>query len=709
MQPSHIPAEEELIPLDAAEVLKAQESVEAARIRREKYEARVQRANHHGKSGNGRKTFYRDYPFIAWDGEATQDTGYSFFASSSGHEICSPHLTTEQCFDLLLEAKSENPQSIFIWFGGRYDWDEITRQSIPMRKLARLKAKGTLWWKGYRLTEIEGKIYSVTKNGTTAKIFEITSWFHGSYVSALRSYSVGCTNCTGLNTCNCRVCQIAADKNRRNEFLWQDMDSISRYCRLELELMPLLMEHIRSIVLKAGFNPKGWYGPSALARQLLTRHKVFDAMATCPPEVNDAACHAFVGGRFEFFRGGIIGRHWTADKNSAYMHAALDLPNLARGKWRRTGHFENNRFAVYEIKWRTDTITHDRLKPNPLARRLPNGNVVYPAAVHTWAWAPEAELIKNAPHGQIIQGWVFDEDNRNDRPFAFVQELYSKRLELQALPGDNPDREAEWAIKRALASIYGQLARSVGWDTKNNTPPPTHQIEWAGYILSKCRAEMYKVAIAAGENLVSIDTDSVTSMAPIDVPQGKELGLWKVEEHESGVYFQNGVYFTRDFGIWSKGKTRGMERKRGTPAVTPELLIEAIRTNQAIKMTPKRRYVTTRMALNGQSEHHGEWLTHPANILVFGGGGKRSHNIVLCGKHCHRDIHVMFPKGVLTPGMSEPYKLPWKHDLDPNPLEIGDIMWIMPPDLDDDDKWIGRLIDAQKRPRQIQDSRLVPA
>jgi hypothetical protein len=676
------------IPAELAE--QARHQAELARQRRERYDARHNRVRHdlneNREGGHKRSFHYRDYPFIGWDGEAPKDTGYSLFGSSEGHEICSPNLTTEMCFDLLLEARKENPYSIFIWYGGRYDWDEITRMSIPLVKLARLKEYGTLWWHGYRLTECEGKVYTVAKHGVQAKIYEISGWFHKPYVDALRDYGIGGTDLDA----------IASEKNRRADFVWSEIEEIRSYMRLELKYMGPLMEAIRRICLDAGFDPRGWYGPSALARQSLTINKVFRCMATCPQAVNEAAMFAFAGGRFELFRGGILGYNCTADKNSAYMHAALNLPNLAKGQWRRGRHYETNKFAVYKIRYRDSSRPVDISKPQPLFRRLRNGSVIWPRAVEGWYWAPEAELVKDNGDATFLDAWIFDEET-SERPFNFVRDLFCRRLVLQSLPETNPSRHAEKALKWALAAIYGQLARTVGWDKKKKLPPRTHQLEWAGYILSHCRAEMYRVALRCGDNLVSIDTDSVTSLAPISVKEGRQLGEWKVEHHDNAIYFQNGVYFTQQDDEWNKGKTRGMERRRGTAPVTPELLTTAIATNQSVKMLPKRRYITTRMALAGQFENHGKWVESKANTLHFGGGGKRYHNRKFCAQRCSGNIHVMFPKVPLDGNPfdieSKPHHLPWIHgEKKIDPRLFTDFLWVDTERIDSDDYWEAELV-----------------
>lgn len=638
-----------------------------------------------------RHTRFDDYTFIGWDGEAPSDTGYSLLMSSEGHELCHPGLETAECFDLLIQAKQENPASIFIWFGGRYDWDEILRQSIPARTLARLKNAGNVWWHEYRLTECEGKIYTIRKGDTSATIYEIHGWFHTRYTEALRIYGIASP---------AELEKLESEKNRRAEFLWSEIAEIREYCKLELKLMCPLMNRIRSIVHDAGFRPRAWYGPSALARELLTKNKIKDCMAVCPEAVNNAACHAFAGGRFEMFRGGIISNPQTRDRNSAYMYAALHLPNLARGSWRHTtGTYEAGKFALYRIRYH-DRSPHDPFKPQPLFRRLKNGNVCWPRRVEGWYWNPEAELVADNPDARFTEAWVFDEDNPSDRPFMFVREVYRKRLILQSLPEGNPSRQAEQAFKWALASIFGQLCRVVGWDRKNKKPPSCHQIEWAGWILSHCRAAMHREAVKCGDQLVSIDTDSVTATCDFNVPLGKELGEWKAESCAKAVFFQNGVYFTFNAGDkkWSTGKTRGLE-KRKTPDLTPDLLIRAIETDSNIQLKPKRKYVTIKMALNQGFEKAGSWGEHPGNILKFGGGGKRYHNRKMCGRYCDGNMHAFLP--AITYANDNPFDvksyprvLPWKQQGPPVMKVLTDVLWC-DTDTIDDELWIAELIETK--------------
>lgn len=682
-----------LIPVDAQQAEKRRKAAE-----------KVQRYGNWKSAPKANRTGlpFAQYPFVMWDGEATQDAGYCLFGSSEGHEICHPYLTTDECFELLLDAKREMPESIFVIFGSRYDWDEICRQSMPLDRLSRLEFFGTVTWHGYTVRKMPGKIFSITKGGCTVRVFETFGWFKCRYTKALRDYQIGTEE---------QLSSLESDKNRRNEFLWQDISDIRLYMRLELALGPPLMERIREIVHAAGFRPRSWYGPSALATELLSRNKISQYMAESPPHVLEAARYAYCAGRFEMIQGGIIEQPtYTYDMNSAYMRAALELPDLAHGTWRKGKQYEPGKFALYRIRYKASDKGNFH-RAYPLFRRLKNGNVTWHRKVTGWYWSPEAALVADDPDATFLEAWVFDEDDTAVRPFAFVQDLYERRLVLKRLPVSNPSRVAEIALKWALAAIYGQLARRVGWDRFRRKAPRNHQLEWAGYITSWCKAEMYKVARQCrDEDLISIDTDSVTALVPLDVPLGDKLGEWKMERHDGGVFFQSGVYYLRDGDDWTQGRTRGIEQRKGKPLVSAEMLMEAVRTGSTVQLKPKRRYVSVRMGLNGKLSSMGDWNEHPADKLSLGGAGKRGH--AKCRHLCRGDRHWFYlpplyaldgatGENILEIFQQEPtsvaHPLPWlERDYLDKELTL-DILWVDPDKIDQEDYWLVELVNEQQQ------------
>ena len=214
---------------------------------------------------------------------------------------------------------------------------------------------------------------------------------------------------------------------------------------------------------------------------------------------------------------------------------------------------------------------------------------------------------------------------------------------------------------------------------------------------------MHRLAILAGDDLISIDTDSVTAMREIkSLPMGRQLGEWKMSTSDEGVFFQSGIYFTRDSGEkWEKGKQRGVQKRAKTPEITAEMLIEAIELDKIVQLTPRRKYITVKMALNGQYASMGEWKDHEGNKLVFGGSGKRYHNRKMCKRYCDSvaGIHAFIPAPVgldnPTSVLSMPHRLPWKDGpkvVDNQVEGFQDTLWFREESIDDEG-WIATLIE----------------
>lgn len=622
-----------MIPADAA--LKA----EAYYARQRLKEARRAPRSHHG-----RKLANRDKPFLGWDGEGPRDAGYALFGNSEGLEICYPFLKTKDCLELILDTESKYPDAIHIGFGFNYDVSNILRE-LPVRHLSALKHWTETEYQGFQLQHIPSKWFQVKYGNTVARIFDIRNFFGTNYVGALLALGVGT---------DAEIARLSAEKLRRPEFLFSEIEDIRDYYRLELALMPRLADKLRVAFLDAGFDVRSWHGPGALANMAMRRHKVPDAKAVTPEAVQLAAQWAFAGGRFEMPRGGYIRRKvYCADLHSAYPHFARQLPNLARGKWRTGRNYEPDKFALYRIRYKASP---DPLRVYPLFRRLSGGEVVWSHETEGWFWGPEAEIVKDDPDALFLESLVFDEDDTSDKPFAWLEEYYKKRQYLKSIGS-----VLELTFKLVINSVYGQLAQRTGWDKKSRTAPKSHQLEWAGYITSACRARVYEVAHSVGDSLISIDTDGVTSLVPFNsrLDVGPNLGQWELDTYDAGIFWQSGIYALQSGGEWIKGKTRGIPK--GT--YSPDQLIEAMQTGSSLKMR-KKTFVGYGLALNGRLQEMNTWKEDEIEI-VFGGEGKRYHNSVLwCGtRGCSNGVHDFISRPVrYNPAdsvVSVPHSLPW--------------------------------------------------
>jgi len=646
--------------IPAALVQKVERDREQARIRDRKRNAKDPVRSHHKLD---------ESPFIFWDGEGPRDAGYALFGNSEGDEICHPFLTTNECLQLIADRGTKSPDAIHVWYGGNYDVSMILWE-LPTRYLMQLKNSLKVVWRGWRIEYVPRKWLLVSNGRVRVKIFDVVSFFAVTFHAALKSFGVGDQS---------QLDHISAGKAARSSFQWSDIAEIREYWRMELCLGVQLMNKLRKIFQDAGFNVRSWHGPGALARIALNRHKVNLAMAKSPAPVRWAAMHAFAGGRFEMPRGGIVDRSiYNADLRSAYPHYARNLPNLANGRWRSTTRYEIGKFGIYHIDYHATEKRRDRVYP--LFRRLDSGEVIWPADVTGWYHAPEAELVADDPDAVIMEGWVFDEENCNDRPFAWIEDYFHKRQVLKH--AGNP---AEFTFKLIINSVYGQLAQRTGWDKRTGKPPRYHQLEWAGYITSACRAAMYRLAVQCGDALISIDTDGIYATCPLPVFPGPDLGDWECNTYPRGLFWQSGIYCLADErdGSWITGKTKSRGIPRGT--YSAERMLECMRDFTPLRLV-KNTFTGFGLALNGQYDRLNTW-SEEEHVFMFGGNGKRYHNRFRCAEYCTGDQHLFVQRPV-RPGDSAPHKLPWLEQDTATKLAHTEVVMFDRNDLDEDDRWI---------------------
>lgn len=625
-------------------------------------------------------------PFIGWDGEgyrafAVDSQGnvdvqhrYMLFGASTGHYTTSIDLGTEECLSLILLVESENKEAFHVGFSFEYDVNMILRD-LEWRNLAVLHDTGVVKWHGYRIKHTPHKSFSVSKNGVSATIFDVFGFFHTSYVRAIRKYGIGTEELRS---------NIETGKSNRSSFTYSEIEAVTRYWSQEISLLPPLMDNLRDSCYTAGFYITQWHGPGALASYALKKYGVYQWKAGkgVPKQVQIARRLAYAGGRFQAWRCGYYnGPVYTADINSAYAFACSQLPRLNNGRWVRRDAKEIasprdiSHFALYKIRLdarEMEREARDKSIPFPLFHRDSKGFLTWPSVVENWYWSPEAALVAGSKYATFFEVWEYVDDGT--RPFDFVRTAYDRRVQLQV--ANDP---VEKAYKWFLASIYGQFAQRVGWDRNNRRAPRSHQLEWAGYITSYCRAMVYRAAIhvARKGGLISIDTDGVTSTIPFDPEKlmlgvGSGLGQWKCENFSSILYWQNGIYWLQnDDGTWEDPKTRGIPRGTIPLSLAQSTYLhpsswvddEGKASNPRINIT-RNRFIGYRQAMQYQYESWRHWLSEPVGV-EFGGSGKGRHVAHMCNK-CSSErlgnntiqLHTIthFPPRELV---SAPHKLPW--------------------------------------------------
>jgi len=663
------------------------------------------RARYHGNREHARKVENEnrrirdeERPFIGWDSE-----GYDYYiAGPDGIEVgpqrtmlfgCStgrviratpkrPWLSTKEMLDLILEVENENPDAFHVIFSGEYDFNQFLRD-LPVRLLAVLNYLGKVKWNGYKITHIPHKIFTVSKDGISATLYDVFGFFHCGYTTALRKFGVGT---------QAQLDDIQAGKSERGSFTFAEIDHVEKYMRKELELLPELVECIRVAAYNGGFRIHSWHGPGALANFAIRYNGMQQYMSRDVPAWARAAIRsAYAGGRFQAWQcGEYRGKVYTWDKNSAYVHAMAQLPRLDNGTWTRED--PNNikskddiaRFGLYHIVFDCSSRSYSRNArvsgipepPYPLFHRAENGGLTWPSRVDGWYWSPEAKLVLGSKYAKVTQAIVYHDDG--SYPFAWVNDMYETRRKLKDPECYNP---AEKAYKWSLAAMYGAFARRVGWNKKTREAPKTHELAWAGYITSHCRAAIQELASYAysRDALISVDTDGVTATCPLPeemIPEGfgDGLGQWKEEEYDGILYWQNGIYWLFKGDEVIEAKSRGIPKGRigiddAWSALASGSFDVPYRPPQ-IRLR-KHHYIGYKQALNGQHERWRKWVTTD-QYITFGGTGKGAHFPPFCAKckggerHMHT-VTMMPPKTM----ESTPHKLPWLEEI--KETEIGDI------------------------------------
>lgn len=643
---------------------------------------------------------FNERPFVGWDGEGyrafrVDSTGevdvihrYMLFGSSTGDYVVPRNgyeLSTMECLDTILRVEAEHPDAFHVGFAFDYDVNMMLKD-LPWRMLAVLYDTGQVIWKGYRIRHTPHKTFGVSKGGVSATIYDVFGYFHCSYLKALEKYDIGT---------KAQIERIKSGKGGRSSFTLDRLAEVVEYWSDEISLLPPLMDKVREAAYDGGFRIREWHGPGALAAYALKHNGINKLHGKgFPAGVRAAIRAAYAGGRFQAWQcGNYDGMVYTADINSAYIYACSLLPRLDIGKWRRQnvdsikGPDDIANVGLYYIEFDAGTSydkeSRARGVPNvpfPLFHRDSAGGLTWPSKVENWYWSPEARLVAGNRHARITEAWTFDDDG--SKPFKWVYDSYNRRVQLQ-----HEGNPAEKAYKWALAAMYGAFARRVGWDKKTRKAPASHELAWAGFITSYCRASVHRAASYAASHraLVSIDTDGVTSTIPFDPKYliggvGEGLGQWKLETWHGMFYWQNGIYWYKDeHGNWTEAKSRGIPKG----AVSVEAAIRALGdadfsihppVHATIRLS-RTRFIGYRQALRGQFGKWRHWLTEPVAVLM-GGTGKGRHMPPFC-RRCRSEkagqpLDIMHTITHLPPPkvLSEPHKLPWLEPLPEQPANV---------------------------------------
>lgn len=569
-------------------------------------------------------------PIIAWDGEGInrweQDgmvfQDYAMLSNSLGERmIANPRESLERVkvLEWMIDVQARNPNAIHVVFGGNYDFNMILRGNAPamFEEMEELKASEEMRVGSYRVKAMWGRVLEVTGKGQCFKLFDVLPFFQTPFIKACDSY-LG-TDWPGREV-------IIKMKAERTSFEYDEMDKINEYNDYELQSLVLLVEELRRRLFSAGLRITNWYGPGAIAAFIYKQEQIKLCMdqehTISDPDFGHAVRAAYAGGRFEVIKTGynINQPVYEYDINSAYPYAMTKLPDLKTGRWEYVENDPGDKeFALYHLSYEANgaEATDQWDTPFPLFHRSRQSLIFYPPVVSGWFWSPEVSMARKYVAkwgGSIIidKAYVYHSDNT--KPFQFVAKMYDDRQRLKA-----EGSGAQIGLKLGLNSLYGKMAQQVGWTEEKL--PPFHQLEWAGYVTSHCRAQIMTAVMEKPENVIAFATDAVFVTEPLNVPINNELGGWEPTVFTNMSMLQSGIYFGEVDGQFVN-RSRGIRPEN----FDREKILEDLRSGITTLTVPSIRFIGLAAALQRKTQMWCCWNYQTAEIaLLLTAPSKRVH------------------------------------------------------------------------------------
>lgn len=692
--------------------------------------------------------------FIAIDGEGQNDPSvevpngvyqrYTLLCASTGESMYNQNgLSTGECLHWLCDLAIKYPRGIFIIFGGSYDitmWlrdltfaqlkevrayanvPDKRKANIPSTSVYKVGEQVYVYGIDYlprkycSITRFEvllskDKKHYIFKRDTRGKkirhghitVWDVWGFFQCRFVRAVEEY--------GLLADQTDSQFLSNMKDARNQFERMDIDTITRYCFMECDLLCKLMDKVRFYIGELGMKLKRWDGSGALSSALMTLHNIKAARGDGLPEEVEMACrHAFSGGRIELIQYGHTDKMiFDADINSAYPTVLSSLPNM-NGKWKLSQDIESP-WSLVHIKW---DLSSERARFFPFFYRDEDKCISYPTRGENWVHLPELDAyLENQylyPNGtvEILEVWNFFPDS-DDKPFSFIPELAAQRLVWKKLFKQSGGTQGgqHMMAKTGLNGIYGKTAQTVGMYTDEDGKihnPPFHNLYWAGRITAATRAKIFDAACMHPESVIMFATDGLFTTRPRNLPYSNKLGEWELSYTKGATFVQSGVYYfgggkftfigsergleivqTKENIKDQSDKTRGFER--GT--ITEEKILDCWK-NRVWKTEGKtRKFITYGMIATSCEEDTIEqnmkrlanWEEVTRELHLTPNGTKREYEpkinpLQKRGPNPATSLIPTIPKWNSQDGMSTPYEIDMVYVADQEEVAETAQMWV---------------------------------
>ena len=480
------------------------------------------------------------YDFIGFDSE-TYEGKCKLLCSSLGTYLLDANFY--DYLEFLIQDKENKAHRIF--WNMDFDLSSIFKlYKGKVEKIKRLLEGYTETFKGYELTYLRPKFFSIKKAKKTIVFTDMYFMFKKSLNSASKEF---------LN--NQKFDDIDGNLLNTDLNYWKErLNDIIKYCiqdcKLTADLGKFLVDNVRSINLPI---PKYLTSHASFSKEYFMKTSKIASIKWIPQNILDIATQCYFGGRFEVLERGCFKRLYAYDINSAYPDTISRLPSLKYGKWKRIiKPSKKEIIGYYKVHL---VIPEQYLSPFIIKHK---GICIFPSGVfETWITWYEYDLLKPFIM-EFYYGYEYYPSKREYYPFREgIYNLYEQKAKMKGV-----NDVLYWIYKIFMNALYGCfIERHKDIETGMVFAGKMFNSVYASTITARTRWKLLKdVKRRHWKDLVGFHTDSVMSKRKLrELKCNEKLGNWSLEKKGKAILLMSGVY-----QIGKESKNRGFSTKKTT-------------------------------------------------------------------------------------------------------------------------------------------------
>ena len=492
---------------------------------------------------------------------------------------------TENTNDLL-EFLYNNGKDLNFFYNLTYDFQAILKSLITDKKYQSLTDKelgiiktGDFNIDGYHIKYIAGKGFSLKKindkkSKKVIRFYDIAQFYKKDGViqsleAVLKALGQEGKNAEELGIDSEKIGMVLGYYEKRKTdiipYCINDCVRTKKISELKVNATAKLLGELNN---SKPIYPKKYYSSASNSKAVLeikVKNQAYTYKGLLKNTDNPKKYHRLISNSYKggFMYDNYLGlnKYKEYDINSAYPYAMSKLKDIIGATYKELKDYDKN--ADYSFYYAEIDNTNFKY---PIAERIDKETLYYPAGIfNSYITGIDIEFfINHSINFKIIYGLGIY-CNTNKRPFGFLKDLYSKRIDYKNLMknANNNDKNKYDMLQYGLKIMYNAMYGTTA-EHKNNMTKWTNFI-YASYITSYTRNYIYNTIDKIGmNNVIAIRTDAIIVKDNVVIETSDNLGFFKLESQGYIINFMSGTYilFDNDMNVIAQ-KMRGFGNIKG--------------------------------------------------------------------------------------------------------------------------------------------------